>query len=115
MIPSTAAKKFRRIALLGAVLMTSCCTPSKQQETQATPSISSKAVACRSEGQSFEGKSLGEACCAGLTPVDSTYPSPQGTCMRSAPPSVMVCARCGDGVCGTGENWCNCPADCKKN
>ena len=26
-----------------------------------------------------------------------------------------VCTKCGDGICGKGENHCNCPQDCKNN
>jgi eight-cysteine-cluster-containing protein len=26
-----------------------------------------------------------------------------------------VCTKCGDGICGKGENKCNCPEDCEKN
>ncbi len=49
-------------------------------------------------------------CCAGLTEIfdfatiytDCSSPS-NGT---------MICAKCGDGICGLGENKCNCSKDC---
>lgn len=133
MIPRTVVKNLGVAALICAVLLTSC-TSSSEQKPHADSSPDSECTgaageipgencypataivkkgACRNEGESFEGKSLGESCCKGLTPIDSTYPSPQGKCMRSAPPSVMVCAQCGNNICGKGENMCNCPADCK--
>jgi hypothetical protein len=65
---------------------------------------------CRSAGQDIEGKSLGSRCCLGLKAIAGSRLE-QGQC-QLAPPSVLVCARCGDGVCGKGENSCNCPADC---
>lgn len=27
----------------------------------------------------------------------------------------FICTKCGDGICGKGENKCNCPKDCKDN
>jgi hypothetical protein len=134
MIPRTVVKNLRVAALICAVILSSCTSSSEQKPHQADAldkvctgaagevpgetcmpetAIVKKTGPCRQEGESFEGKTLGEACCPGLTPIDSTYPSPQAKCMRSAPPSVMVCTQCGNKICGKGENWCNCPADCK--
>jgi len=67
--------------------------------------------ACRGEGQDIEGKDAGR-CCAGLAAIAESRPE-GGEC-RAAPPSVQVCARCGDGVCGPGENRCNCAEDCAR-
>lgn len=67
--------------------------------------------ACRAEGMDIDGKDIGGACCPGLSAVAATGPGSAG-CTRIAPPSIQVCVRCGDGVCGAGENRCNCPKDC---
>jgi hypothetical protein len=50
-------------------------------------------------------------CCVGLKAINLRSPDGSGGCM---PPSTgaMVCALCGNGFCGLGENGCNCPADC---
>lgn len=29
-------------------------------------------------------------------------------------PGRFICSYCGNGVCGLGENQCNCPADCEE-
>ena len=56
------------------------------------------------------------ACCAGLTPDDGYMKSDaQGDCPKPIPhplPAMEICIKCGDGVCGSGENKCNCPQDC---
>lgn len=76
---------------------------------------------CRGEGESFEGKVICAHCCEGLqriAPLVVGEADPLGadsanpTCVWAAPVSVIVCARCGDGICGKGENRCNCSVDC---
>ncbi|MCX6789295.1 MAG: hypothetical protein NTZ42_01635 [Candidatus Gribaldobacteria bacterium] len=56
-------------------------------------------------------------CCAGLQAVytQNTYyaDGQENTCALGATPRNVVCTACGNGVCGKGENQCNCPADCK--
>ena len=54
-----------------------------------------------------------ERCCNGLVFIDIAYPGDGGSCQYPAPPSAMLCAFCGDGVCNPPENRCNCGADCK--
>ncbi|RLE46581.1 hypothetical protein DRJ22_01575 [Candidatus Woesearchaeota archaeon] len=58
---------------------------------------------CRKEGETGFGP-----CCEGLTAV-ACYAENDcniiGTC-------GTVCVKCGDGVCGPGENQCVCPRDC---
>ncbi|NIA03744.1 MAG: hypothetical protein GWP09_00145 [Nitrospiraceae bacterium] len=57
-------------------------------------------------------------CCSGLKAV-SPYlkPGANGSCVSSRQPvgSGMLCIKCGDGYCNqaAGENYCNCPEDCK--
>lgn len=69
--------------------------------------------ACHSEGQDIDGKDIGAGarCCPGLTAISSSQPD-NGKCVNFAPPSILICTHCGDGVCGQGENPCNCPSDC---
>jgi hypothetical protein len=71
-------------------------------------------AACRGEGQDIEGKAMGMGvrCCQGLAAIASA--SLEHTECQPAPPSVLVCVRCGDGVCGKGENRCNCAEDCAR-
>jgi hypothetical protein len=63
---------------------------------------------CRREGEAAEGKEA--RCCEGLEAIPAGRLE-NGAC-RPAPPSVRICARCGDGACGAGEDPCNCPGDC---
>ena len=35
-------------------------------------------------------------------------------CLVSKPPGPELAKKCGDGTCGDGENWKNCPKDCGK-
>ena len=50
-------------------------------------------------------------CCEGLQPINAEAPR-DGTCQSFAP-DANICAKCGDGSCGVGENRCNCASDCK--
>jgi hypothetical protein len=77
---------------------------------------------CVTEGQTFDAKmsSLGLFCCSGLTRSEAYFTTDAATSpdptlpagCGSPPPSIKICTRCGNGVCGDGENRCNCPADC---
>lgn len=49
-------------------------------------------------------------CCEGLAPIACGAPGPEGVCEPCV--GASVCAACGDGVCGAGENICNCAQDC---
>jgi len=79
---------------------------------------------CLAQGEVFEGKILCATCCDGLehtTPLvpGDAYPPEvdqleDGCDFGPEPPSVVVCIRCGDGVCGAGENSCNCAKDCPR-
>lgn len=75
----------------------------------------------RRAGEQYDGKVICAQCCEGLerrgvvVRGNATPPEVDGLpdgCDVGAPPSVLVCLRCGDGVCGTGEDFCNCPEDC---
>ncbi|MGA7306974.1 MAG: hypothetical protein WBW88_19045, partial [Rhodothermales bacterium] len=64
------------------------------------------------QGELIEGKVLGAACCEGLSAIENSSLNENDECVPLGPPSVQVCAACGDGKCQSGENKCNCPADC---
>lgn len=51
-----------------------------------------------------------DECCQGLEKIENEYPFNE-TCIQPTDGSFM-CAKCGNGECGPGENWCNCPQDC---
>jgi hypothetical protein len=68
---------------------------------------------CLNDGESFDGKDICSLCCSGLSRGHPAALSDGGTaCESTAPASIFVCLRCGDGVCGEFENHCTCPADC---
>jgi len=51
----------------------------------------------------------GPECCPGLVEL-AKYFIEDGMCIPMV--GVFVCTSCGDGMCGPGEDVCNCPADC---
>ena len=59
----------------------------------------------------LEGEQGVIGCCEGLTPV-SCADVVNGECLEAY--CGNRCTKCGNGECGLGENWCNCPADCPK-
>jgi hypothetical protein len=76
----------------------------------APPSTPTPALACAGEGEVITAPST---CCEGLTRVDFY----KGSMIRLDACELegkgrATCVRCGNGRCGTGENACNCPADC---
>lgn len=97
---------------------TSCCAGLPREKCQPYGGAYGD---CRHAGESYEAKVICSKCCDGLVRVpsyvvgDADPPSldqlPAG-CDLGAPPSILTCIACGDGVCGTGESFCNCPADC---
>lgn len=67
---------------------------------------------CRKAGEEIEAKVLGAYCCDGLKRITQDRPSAGGCVEGDAPPSLLVCADCGDASCASYENVCNCPEDC---
>lgn len=64
-----------------------------------------------------------QKCCDGLVAIKNSRLH-NGRCVSPGPAINMsqnvqpkrgdyICTNCGNGVCGKGENSCNCPADCK--
>jgi hypothetical protein len=78
-------------------------------------------VECIPEGGTYFGNSGNDnQCCAGLKPIfecmEEVWCDPAGGCkVGCACPDCycFVCAACGNGKCGIGENSCSCPTDCK--
>jgi hypothetical protein len=58
-------------------------------------------------------KSRGYECCEGLSAISLSEPDSFGGCIGTYPDDFFVCAKCGNAICGSGENICNCPTDCK--
>ena len=71
---------------------------------------------CSMEGEVQDIK-RNAVCCAGLTPISTIEPADDadaGSCTTQVlVDPTRLCTHCGDGRCGTAENRCNCPADCK--
>lgn len=74
---------------------------------------------CTGLGERLEAKDICSLCCPGLNRVPSLAPAEGGPirignvdCKITGYASVFGCTACGDGVCGDGENACNCPGDC---
>lgn len=66
---------------------------------------------CEPEGSTASGKEFTQ-CCEGLTSISPEEPV-NGKCQPFGM-DFGVCSQCGNGICGPGENYCNCPRDCRK-
>ncbi len=89
-----------------------CCgQPGEVRGSNCVPRelIEKQSTGCVGEGHQRSSKSYDPACCEGLVQVSLTLDS--DACASA--PDANVCTNCGNGVCGTGEDTCNCPADCK--
>ncbi len=67
---------------------------------------------CVPEGEGFStfDPSI-QGCCEGLTAIqEAWYDEETGMCGGVG--NAFVCTYCGNGLCGLGENICNCPEDC---
>jgi hypothetical protein len=81
-----------------------------------------RSLQCTPEGETYPNDSDG-TCCTELTPITlcqeqmrdcaTPYCWPTYDCQCDTVTS-LVCAACGDNVCGIGENACNCPVDCEE-
>jgi len=63
---------------------------------------------CIEEGKISNTPTL--ECCSGLTKTSNSWP--EGNECVQVKDASFICTYCGNGVCGKGENWCNCPGDC---
>lgn len=73
-------------------------------------------TSCIKEGGTYLLNS-GLSCCDSLKGILNGSVSDNGQCVFESGSAYQgnpryVCVSCGNGVCGTGENKCNCPADC---
>ncbi len=69
---------------------------------------------CKKAGEQTNG--LTASCCSGLTAASNCLRlNSNGACELLSGCGGAICIKCGDGTCGTGENKCNCPTDCKAN
>ena len=66
---------------------------------------------CAAEGTSVPLIPGALECCGGLEPIGCETPEGAGLCPQECV-GAAVCARCGNGSCGPGENECNCAVDC---
>jgi hypothetical protein len=67
-------------------------------------------LSCAKEGEeiSHDIQNFDE-CCTGLSEIRN-YEIENDKCLITL--GVTTCSNCGNGVCGLGENKCNCPEDC---
>jgi len=56
-------------------------------------------------------KEKNQVCCLGLKLL-AKYNIENDICLAGA--NSEVCVNCPDGICGEGEDYCNCPEDCEK-
>jgi len=69
---------------------------------------------CIKEGEiGFITKTIPDVCCSGLTKIGNDKVSDELCAVLTN--GSFRCSYCGNGVCGLGENSCNCPSDCKIN
>lgn len=94
------------------VFPTPCDVPSAWQKVSSCPASPPTSIipTCISEGQTgLEANN--DVCCAGLTKISNSFPS--GSACVAPINTSFVCSYSGNGVCGKGENTCNCASDCK--
>jgi|GEM_PF-3112179 len=79
---------------------------------------------CVKEGEEYSNecgdlKLCNKSCCSGLTAVNRIGFNPalggNGCEWTNSSSWTYVCTYCGNGVCGAGENQCNCPQDCTES
>ncbi|MDD5026753.1 MAG: hypothetical protein PHH13_05285 [Candidatus Peribacteraceae bacterium] len=83
-----------------------CVTPAQPCE----PVIPTLVDSCVKEGDYGPVIQNAPTCCVGLTQISNAIPGRDNQCIMSL--GSFLCAKCGDGLCGAGENRCNCKADC---
>jgi len=82
--------------------------------------IFSESLSCVEEGKilSSTSNNYRKTCCSGLDTIsldrpDESKRSKNGCTWGTV--GGVICAACGDGACGLGENICNCSKDCNSN
>lgn len=72
---------------------------------------------CLEQGERFDARFIGGACCDGLTPIENEDEY-EGEPINYKPgcypisESGRLCSACGNGECEPVENSCNCAEDC---
>lgn len=100
------------VIVLAGVIVYQKLTPSESAPIVVNqPVVNQPAVNCLKEGEQGSYATQNMACCNGLKQI--TNNAPLGAGCDTVSGTIFVCTACGNGVCGTGENKCNCPADCK--
>jgi hypothetical protein len=69
---------------------------------------------CAQEGESVPVVPGAKKCCPGLKKISCEKPNSNNICPTELCGGASICANCGNGICGSGENKCNCPEDCKE-
>ncbi|MBU3941447.1 MAG: hypothetical protein KKF74_00880, partial [Nanoarchaeota archaeon] len=108
------------------------CIPSEPTPPELEPPEPELCVKEGKKGSVFNADPNDDVCCAGLEKVQDSYPIEEGvyypmkdlyTIKKSlyyptkeclVYKNNFVCTKCGDSKCGLGENYCNCPKDCKE-
>jgi len=62
-------------------------------------------MTCLTEGETYPASLDVKKCCGNLTNV-------KNTCFDSVLSTYWTCTKCGDNICGFGEDKYNCPIDC---
>lgn len=65
-------------------------------------------------GEEGEKASAGQSCCENLKNIPDSYFDEEAAECKTEEGEQTICANCGNGECGPGENKCNCPEDCKE-
>lgn len=86
-------------------------TPTPTPSPPPSPTPTASPIACVPEGQTMPVYP-GYRCCEGLTAISTAKPDGNGNCPIQPPLGASVCTKCGNNICGPGENKCNCPKDC---
>lgn len=72
---------------------------------------------CGKEGEKIDLTVEGASdlkCCEDLKTVPASYFDEETKECKTENDQQTICANCGNGECGLGENQCNCPEDCKE-
>ncbi|HAI98732.1 TPA: hypothetical protein DCL30_04325 [Candidatus Peribacteria bacterium] len=83
-----------------------CASPGQPCE----PVLPTLPGACIVEGASGPVIQNAPQCCVGLTQISRAIPGGGDQCIMMM--GSFTCTKCGDGLCGAGENHCNCEVDC---
>lgn len=87
-----------------------CICPNDCPPPVSSSSRSSSSAPCALEGEIISEGNMRQ-CCSGLLSMPSLTPV-NGQCPDISLSSI--CTKCGNGICGTGENYCNCATDCPR-